>query len=130
MDIKIRKTNISDLDSIMPVFDEARATIAALGIDQWQNGYPERDIIINDIDRSQSYLVELGGEIIATFALILDGEPDYDHIFDGEWQSGDKNKSYISKKDKSRWKRRLFLLKKKIVSKRLTKMEKTVIIKI
>lgn len=96
MDIKIRKTNISDLDSVMPVFDEARATIATLGIDQWQNGYPEREIIINDINRSQSYLVELDGEIIATFALILDGEPDYDHIFDGEWQSGDKNKAYIA----------------------------------
>lgn len=96
MDIKIRKTNISDLDSLMPIFDEARATIATLGIDQWQNGYPEREVIINDISHSQSYLVELGGEIIATFALILDGEPDYDHIFDGEWQSGDKNKSYIA----------------------------------
>ena len=96
MEVRIRKTNISDLDFLMPIFDEARATIATLGIDQWQNGYPEREIIINDINNSQSYLVELEGEIVATFALIDNGEPDYDHIFDGEWKSGDKNRSYIA----------------------------------
>ena len=96
MDITIRKANLSDLEYIMPIFAEARATIATLGIDQWQNGYPSEDIIREDIEKKQSFCVCADGHIVGTFALIFDGEPTYDHIFDGEWKSGDKNKSYIA----------------------------------
>ena len=103
----IRKTEIADLDAVMPIFDEARETIAALGIDQWQNGYPSREVIENDIRLSQSRVVEtdegyictangrLGGKICATFALIFDGEPTYDKIYDGEWMTGNSD-SYIA----------------------------------
>ena len=43
--LTIRKTNSADVPSLMEIFDEARGTIAKLGIDQWQNGYPSREII-------------------------------------------------------------------------------------
>ncbi len=91
----IRKTEITDLDVVMPIFDEARATIAALGIDQWQNGYPSEEVIKADIEKEQSRVAELDGEICATFALIFDGEPTYDKIYDGEWLTG-KSESYIA----------------------------------
>lgn len=103
--MKIRKTKIRDFDAIMPIFDEARGTIAALGIDQWQNGYPSREVIERDIELSQSHVVtdggvctasgRLDGEIVATFALIFDGEPTYDKIYDGEWLTGGSD-SYIA----------------------------------
>jgi hypothetical protein len=35
--MKIRKSSVSDIDSLLEIFSEARKTIAALGIDQWQN---------------------------------------------------------------------------------------------
>ncbi len=31
----IRKATDNDIEEIMPIFEEARRTIAALGIDQW-----------------------------------------------------------------------------------------------
>ncbi len=80
----------------MPIFDEARATIATLGIDQWQNGYPNREVIYADIERSQSYCVCPDGEIIGTFALIDDGEPTYNEIFDGKWITGDDRGCYFA----------------------------------
>ena len=43
--MEIRRTRKEDIDAIMPIFDEARTTIATLGIDQWQNGYPSRAVI-------------------------------------------------------------------------------------
>ena len=94
--LKIRKTAESDLIALMPIFDEARSTIAALGIDQWQNGYPNREVILSDIDKEQSYCVLPDGEIIGTFALIEDGEPTYDKIFDGEWLTGNENAHYFA----------------------------------
>jgi predicted GNAT family N-acyltransferase len=92
----IRRTEIKDLGGIMPIFSEARGTIAALGIDQWQNGYPSRSVIEEDIKREQSFCVLSDGKIIATFALLLYGEPTYDEIFEGKWLTGDEKGHYIA----------------------------------
>ncbi len=94
--MEIRKTKTEDLSEIMPIFDEARATIATLGIDQWQNGYPSREVIEKDIKKAQSYCVLLGNDIVGTFALIDDGEPTYDKIFDGNWLTGDGKDLYFA----------------------------------
>ncbi len=93
----IRKTELNDIELLMPIFDEARGTIAALGIDQWQNGYPSREVIENDIKKAQSYCVMAdNGEAVGTFALIDDGEPTYDRIYGGKWQSGDGCDTYFA----------------------------------
>ena len=94
--MEIRRTKKEDIDAIMPIFDEARATIAALGIDQWQNGYPSREVIEKDFSKAQSYCGIKEGEIVGTFALIDDGEPTYDKIFDGSWLTGDEKDHYFA----------------------------------
>ena len=85
MDIEIRKSTCEDVSRLLEIFDEARGTIKALGIDQWQNGYPHTNVIHDDIDHGESYSVVCDGEICGTFALIEQGEPTYDKIFDGAW---------------------------------------------
>lgn len=92
----IRKSTGTDIISIMPIFDEARKTIAALGIDQWQNGYPSEEIILSDIELEQSYLCELDGNICGTFAMLSCGEPTYDNIYDGHWLTGDESQNYVA----------------------------------
>ena len=89
--MKIRKATMCDLDGIMSVIAEARSTIASLGINQWQNGYPQREIIEADINNGVSYCIENTdtGEIVSTFAVFSDGEVLYDRIFDGAWRTGD-----------------------------------------
>ena len=94
--IMIRKSKRTDIPFLMPIFEEARGTIAALGIDQWQNGYPSEDVIIADIEKEQSYLCELDGVICGTFAMLSDGEPTYDRIYDGHWLTGDDSQDYIA----------------------------------
>ena len=88
----IRRATPADLNCLMPIFDEARRTIAELGIDQWQNGYPQRSVIENDIEKSESFLCELDENICATFVMLLDGDKTYDKIYDGEWLTGDSQK--------------------------------------
>lgn len=80
----IRKSEKYDIDEIMQIILDARASIGRLGIDQWQYGYPTRDIVIEDIELGRSYVAE-DGELLGTFALISDGEPTYDKIYRGEW---------------------------------------------
>ena len=89
--MQIRPTNLRDVDRLMPLFDEARGTIAALGIDQWQDGYPSRPVIEEDIMRGRSYVAECDdGTICGTFVLVDDGEVTYNEIFDGRWLTGDR----------------------------------------
>ena len=91
MNTKIRKATLCDLDAIMEVIDEARGTIAALGVDQWQDGYPQREIIAADISAGESFCIENTdtGEILSTFGVFENGEVLYDRIFDGTWKTGD-----------------------------------------
>ena len=88
--MNIRKTTPTDIDAVMSIIEEARGTIAALGIDQWQNGSPNRAMIEEDISLGQGRTVSLNGEIVGTFALILDGEPTYDIVEEGAWSLPDR----------------------------------------
>lgn len=89
--MQIRHTTIQDLDSVMTIIEEARRTIAALGIDQWQNGSPNRAMIQEDSALGQGYCVVKDCEIVGNFALIADGEPTYDRIDDGAWLTPDRD---------------------------------------
>lgn len=92
--MQIRNTTAHDIDSVMNIIEEARRTIAALGIDQWQNGTPNRAMIAEDVSLAQGRcVVDADGRIVGTFALIFDGEPTYDRIFDGAWQTADRDAS-------------------------------------
>ena len=95
----IRKTTPADLDAIVPILEEARRTIAALGINQWQDGYPNREAIDTDVQKDVSYVLvndgeDGNGQVIGTFALIPDGEPLYDVIEHGHWTTGDDSRNY------------------------------------
>ena len=92
----IRKTTVSDVGEVMPIFEEARITIATLGIDQWQNGYPSEEVILSDIELGQSYVCEVDGKICGTFAMLEHGEPTYDKIYDGRWLTGNNSRDYIA----------------------------------
>ena len=86
----IRPSTMVDVDSIVNILSEARTTIASLGIDQWQNGYPSKDVVLDDIRKERSYVV-VGKDdrICGTFALIKDGEPTYRKIYEGSWLTGE-----------------------------------------
>lgn len=92
----IRHTTPNDLIALDALFAEARGTIAALGIDQWQNGYPSRDVIAEDISLGRSYAVTDGdGGLVATFVL-MEREPTYDRIEGGSWLTGDTARDYLA----------------------------------
>lgn len=79
-----RKALPADLDAIMDVVHEAQAFMATLGIDQWQDGYPSRELIDLDIRLGRAYVVEHEGKAHAISILTEEPEPIYDAL-DGEW---------------------------------------------
>ena len=76
---------MGDVDAVMTLVADAQNWFRSQGIDQWQDGYPTRSIIENDISQDYSYVVEYNGVVVATFAVAFDGEPTYATIERGEW---------------------------------------------
>lgn len=82
--INVRPAEARDLDAIVNLIACARAAIARLGIDQWQDGYPEPELIADDIARGIGYAFERDGAIAGYMVPLLEPEPVYEGI-DGAW---------------------------------------------
>ena len=82
----IRPTTYSDIEALMAIFAHARAQMAADGNPtQWGDGYPAREQLMSDIQRSVSYVIEHNGQPCATFVFIIGDDPTYRNIEDGQW---------------------------------------------
>lgn len=86
MKTEIRKTETADIPEVMVLFDRARKTMATLGIDQWQDGYPYVSNVETDVALGESYVVTRDGRVVATFVFMEREEPTYKTI-DGAWRS-------------------------------------------
>lgn len=82
----ITKANINDLDSIIRIVDEAKEYLKANNINQWQDNYPNKEILSKDIHNDELYVVKDNEKIIAIFAL-SNYEDTYTKIYEGNWSS-------------------------------------------
>lgn len=83
--MEFRQSDEADIGAIMDIIGQAQNYFKALGIDQWQNNYPNAETIRNDIDHKNSYVLQKGNKIVATVAVSFDGEKTYDSIYEGKW---------------------------------------------
>lgn len=81
-----RLATIEDIDEIMVIVEDGRALLATQNSGQWQDGYPNRDVFLNDINNQNLYVVLLddGATIVGVCALTYH-EDDYDHLCEGKW---------------------------------------------
>lgn len=86
-DFSIRKSTMRDIDRIMDVYESAKYYMRAQGnFSQWVGGYPDRDIIMNDIAQGCNYLAEdeeCG--LLMVFSFFLGDDPTYKVIEHGRW---------------------------------------------
>jgi ribosomal protein S18 acetylase RimI-like enzyme len=61
----IRKAEISDLENIMLMYKSCVAGMVENGIDQWDETYPNTEIISEDLNVGTYYVSEMDGTIIA-----------------------------------------------------------------
>ena len=87
--MEIRLAFPNEVNAVMKVIEDAKKTLAQSGSDQWQNGYPNVDIIIDDIISGQAYVALEEGEVIAYAAVTKSQESAYDAIYEGSWQGGE-----------------------------------------
>ncbi len=92
--MEIRQAFPNEVDQIMLIIEDARKQLAASGSSQWQGQYPDEDTIFDDVLNGLGYVALLDGQIVAYAAVITDGDPAYDKIYDGQWKHN--NRHYIT----------------------------------
>ena len=88
--MKFRLTNKNDIYRVLEIIEDGKNYLKEQGIDQWQDGYPNKEVIEADIKNSCSYILEEDGTIIGTTVIGFDGESTYDKIYEGQWLSNEK----------------------------------------
>lgn len=88
--MEILRAKYSDIDEIMQIIVLNQRWFKENHIDQWQDGYPNSEVLRRDIDAHGAYKAVINNEIIGYFYLSFDGEETYRNIYDGSWSSDDK----------------------------------------
>jgi len=84
--VEIRKASVGEIDALMAIYDYARQFMQSVGnTNQWINGYPSQEVIINDIANGNSYVCLYEGEIVGVFCFFQGTDPTYAKIYDGQW---------------------------------------------
>lgn len=88
MKYNFRQANANDAPAIWEILQGAIARRKADGSNQWQDGYPNPDVVKTDIEHEYGYVLTQNNDIAGYCALMINNEPAYDDI-DGEWLTND-----------------------------------------
>lgn len=84
MDYKFRKAEWQELEPIWEIIRLAIVRRKEEGSNQWQDGYPNRDVLQKDIERGIGFVLTEGNVIVGYAAVLVNDEPVYAGI-DGKW---------------------------------------------
>lgn len=82
--MEMRRATEADIQKIMVIMDSARAFQRSLGFNQWEDGYPDTDVIKHDISTRDAY-VFCDDRTIVGYAFLPVGDDSYDWLT-GVWK--------------------------------------------
>ena len=83
----LRLMQTQDIPNALSIIAQAQSYLAAQGVNQWQDGYPNEASTLSDIRLRQGYVWEEDASIQAVITITFDGEPTYEPIYEGAWHS-------------------------------------------
>lgn len=83
--MELRPACREDVPAVARLYDMARASLKAAGVPQWQEGYPNGDDALRDIEQGHGYVLTEDGEVAAFACLAFGVEPTYNVIERGGW---------------------------------------------
>ncbi len=78
INLSFKKAAVSELEDIFDIYRAAIANMNANGIPQWDELYPTKEIIGEDIERGEHYIGLSQGSIVSAFTLNTDCDSQYD----------------------------------------------------
>ena len=97
--MRFQRATQKHLDAIMNITNEAKAQLKRMEIDQWQKGYPSKEVWEEDLKQERAYIAldESTDAVMGAFSFFTSQDPSYKQI-DGAWLTGDsiEDGSYAS----------------------------------
>ena len=84
----LRKAQIPEAEIIWQILQQAIERRRKDGSNQWQDGYPNLEVVKTDISLGKGYVLEIDNAIAAYAALVFNDEPAYKEII-GDWLTND-----------------------------------------
>ena len=88
MNYNFRKATLSEINQIWDILQQAIIRRKNDGSNQWQDGYPNLEVVKKDIEKESGYVLTEGEKIIGYIAVLINDEPAYEKI-EGEWLTND-----------------------------------------
>ena len=83
MEMEFRTATIDDLDALVALYGAATQDMLRQGIDQWDEYYPDREILTEDVESGDMTLGLLDGEPACAWVVNREYEPEY---VSGAWE--------------------------------------------
>lgn len=84
----IRQALLSDLETILDIYDEARVFMGQNGNpSQWRNGYPSKGRVTDDIKENCLFVIQRESKPCGVFFFKVGEDPTYRYIENGKWLS-------------------------------------------
>jgi GNAT superfamily N-acetyltransferase len=88
MEYHFRKAKIAEIPSIWAILQLAIERRKKDGSNQWQDGYPNPDVVQKDIEKETGFVLTDGETIVGYCAILINDEPEYAKI-EGKWLTND-----------------------------------------
>ena len=88
MNYNFRKATLSEINPIWDILQQAIIRRKNDGSNQWQDGYPNLEVVQKDIEKESGYVLTEGETIVGYIAVLINDEPAYEKI-EGEWLTND-----------------------------------------
>ena len=88
MNYHFRKAELSEIAPIWQILQQAVLRRKEEGSNQWQDGYPNIEVVQKDIEKGEGFVLLSGETIIGYSAVLINNEPAYEKI-EGKWLTND-----------------------------------------
>ncbi len=82
--MEYRKTKKEDIDIVLSMYEDAKIRLKESGINQWQDGYPNKETLLVDMEAGESYVVIDNDKVVATCMISSQVDSNYS-IIEGAW---------------------------------------------
>jgi GNAT superfamily N-acetyltransferase len=84
MNYHFKKAELSEIAPVWEILQQAIQRRKEDGSTQWQDGYPNPEVIQKDIEKGEGFVLADGETIIGYSAVLINDEPAYEKI-EGNW---------------------------------------------
>ena len=83
MELEFRRAGTDDLDALVALYGAAAQDMWEKGIDQWDEYYPDREILTEDVESGDMTLGFLDGQLACAWVVNREYDPEYEL---GAWE--------------------------------------------